>query len=41
MISLRARIMSKNDSQTSRSGEIYPALGGDVPGNFVYSSLKS
>lgn len=41
MISLRARIMSKNDSQTSGPGEIYPALGGDLPGNFVYSSLQS
>lgn len=22
-------------------GDIYPALGGDLPGNFAYSSLQS
>ena len=33
---------SKNyNTYTSLGGDIYPALGGDYPGNFAYSSLQS
>lgn len=38
---LREISETRHGSGNRNSGDIYPALGGDYPGNFAYSSIQS